>query len=144
VTETAEGADAPQAADLGRAWFEHSPFIRQLGMQLVSMEPDEVEVELPFKEELATAGDVVHGGAISALLDTAAALAAWSGHDISAGTRWGTVGISVSFLSSGRGQALRAKARVTKRGKSVCFCQVDVSDESGAAVATALVTYRLG
>jgi uncharacterized protein (TIGR00369 family) len=133
-----------EAADLGRAWFEHSPFIRQLGMRLVSMEEDEVEIELPYAEELATAGDVVHGGAISSLIDTAAALAAWSGHDISAGARWGTVGFSVSFLASGRGQALRAKARVTKRGKSICFCQVDVADEAGTAVATALVTYRLG
>ena len=133
-----------QAADLGRAWFEHSPFIRQLGMQLVSMEEDEVEVELPFREELATAGDIVHGGAISSLIDTAAALAAWSGKDVSPDARWGTVGITVNFLSSGRGKPLRAKARVTKRGRSVCFCQVDVSDDADTAVATALVTYRLG
>ncbi len=130
--------------DLMRGFLEHSPFIRHLGMRLVSMEPDDVEVELPYAEELATAGDIVHGGAIGSLVDTAAALAAWSGHDVSAGTRWGTVGMSVNFLSSGRGQALRARARVTKRGKSICFCQVDVRDESDAHVATALVSYRLG
>ena len=122
-----------EAADLGRAWFEHSPFIQELGMQLVSMDVDRVEVELPYAETLATAGDVVHGGAISSLIDTAAALAAWSGHDVSAGTRWGTVGMSVNFLSSGRGQALRARARVTKRGKTICFCDVDVRDEIGRA-----------
>ena len=133
-----------EAADLGRAWFEHSPFVQKLGMRLVSMGPDEAEIELPFEESLATAGDVVHGGAISSLLDTAAALAAWSGHDMSAGTRWGTIGFSVNFLSSGQGQALRAHARVTKRGSKICFCEVAVRDEAGAAVATALVSYRLG
>lgn len=133
-----------QAADLGRAWFEHSPFIQELGMQLISMDVDRVEVELPYAETLATAGDVVHGGAISSLIDTAAALAAWSGHDVSAGTRWGTVGMSVNFLSSGRGQALRARARVTKRGKTICFCDVDVRDEGDAQVANALISYRLG
>lgn len=133
-----------EAADLGRAWFEHAPFIRQLGMRLLSMDVDQVEVELPYAEELATAGDIVHGGAITSLIDTAAALAAWSGHDISAGTRWGTVGMSVNFLSSGRGQALRARARVTKRGKTICFCGVDVRDEADVQVADALVSYRLG
>ena len=133
-----------EAADLGRAWFEHSPFIQRLGMRLVSMEADEVEVELPYADELATAGDVVHGGAISSLIDTAAALAAWSGHDIAAGTRWGTVGMSVNFLSSGRGQALRARARVTKRGKTICYCDVQVRDEADAPVASALISYRLG
>jgi uncharacterized protein (TIGR00369 family) len=133
-----------EAAELGRAWFEHAPFVTQLGMRLLSMETDEVEIELPYDDKLATAGDVVHGGAISSLIDTAAALVAWSGHDVSAGTKWGTVGLSVNFLASGRGQALRARARVTKRGRTICFCQVDVRDETDIAVATALVSYRLG
>ena len=40
--------------------------------------------------------------------------------------------------------ALRARARVTNRGRTICFCQVDVRDEADGAVATALVSYRLG
>jgi acyl-coenzyme A thioesterase PaaI-like protein len=81
-------SDAPTGADLARAWFEHSPFARQLDLELVALEPSRATVRLPHAQTLATAGDVVHGGAISSLIDTAAALAAWSDHDPAEEARW--------------------------------------------------------
>jgi uncharacterized protein (TIGR00369 family) len=135
---------SPTGEQLARAWFEHSPLIGELGMRLTSMAPDEATVELPYRDALATAGDIVHGGAIMSLLDTAAAAAAWSAHDPSKGVRWGTVGVSVSFLSSAQGRTLSAHARVSRRGRSVCFCRVEVSDSEGTAIAEGLVSYRLG
>ena len=134
----------PTGAELGQAWFEHSPFIGALGMRLLDMDPGHARVELPFHPELATAGDIVHGGAIASLIDTAAALAAWSDHDPTHGIRWGTVGVSVSYLTSARGKTLRADGRVTRRGKTVCFCRVEVADTDRGPVAEALVSYRLG
>jgi uncharacterized protein (TIGR00369 family) len=133
----------PDATQLAAAWFEHSPFIGELGLRLVEMEPDRVVVEMPFEDKLATAGELIHGGAISGLVDTTAALAAWSGHDLAAGTRWGTVGITVNFLSGAEGEALIAEGRVTRRGRSMCFCRVDVR-AGDKPVAEGLVTYRLG
>jgi uncharacterized protein (TIGR00369 family) len=141
---SAQGAREPTGEQLARAWFEHSPLIGTLGMRLVSIAPEEATVELPYRTELATAGDVVHGGAIMSLLDTAAALAAWSAHDPSKGVRWGTVSVSVSFLASAQGRDLEATARVTRRGRSICFCRVDVRDSEQTAIAEALVSYRLG
>jgi uncharacterized protein (TIGR00369 family) len=137
-------SDAPTGADLARGWFENSPFIGHLGMRLVSIGDDEAVVELPFSDALPTAGDLVHGGAIASLLDTAAAAAAWSSHDPANGMKWGTVGISTSFLAPARGADLRATARVTRRGRAVVFCSVHVETTDGAAVADALVSYRLG
>src|SRR5579859_6249831 len=113
-------------------------------MRLVSIAPEEATVELPYRTELATAGDIVHGGAIMSLLDTAAALAAWSAHDPSKGVRWGTVGVSVNFLASAQGRDLRAHARVSRRGRSICYCHVDVADSEQTPVAEGLVSYRLG
>jgi uncharacterized protein (TIGR00369 family) len=107
------------------------------------MEADRAVVEMPFEAKLATAGELIHGGAISGLIDSTAALAAWSGHDLAAGARWGTVGLTVNFLSGAEGETLTAEGQVTKRGKSVCFCRVDVS-AAGRPVAEGLVTYRLG
>jgi uncharacterized protein (TIGR00369 family) len=141
---SAQSAPEPTGEQLARAWFEHSPLIGALGMRLVSIAPEAATVELPYRDELATAGDVVHGGAIMSLLDTAAALAAWSAHDPSKGVRWGTVSVSVSFLASAQGRALEALARVTRRGRSICFCRVDVRDSEQTPIAEALVSYRLG
>jgi uncharacterized protein (TIGR00369 family) len=131
------------AADLARAWFDHSPFIGELGLNLVAMEPDRAMVEMPFDEKLATAGELIHGGAIGSLIDTTAALAAWSAHDLSTGTNWGTVGLTVSFLTAAEGKPLTAEGTVTRRGKTMCFCRVEVSAD-GRPVAEGLVTYRLG
>jgi uncharacterized protein (TIGR00369 family) len=131
------------AAELAKAWFENSPFIGEMGLKLVAMEPDRATVEMPFEGKLATAGQLIHGGAISGLIDTTAALAAWSGHDLSAGSRWGTVGLTVSFLAAAEGETLTAECRVTRRGKAMCFCHVEVT-AGEKPVAEGLVTYRLG
>jgi len=138
------GPLSPSGEDLARAWFAHSPLIGTLGMRLETIAAEEATVVLPYRSDLATAGDIVHGGAIMSLLDTAAALAAWSAHDPSRGVRWGTVGVSVSFLESARGRDLTARARVTRRGRSICFCRVEVEDSEQSPVAEALVSYRLG
>jgi uncharacterized protein (TIGR00369 family) len=89
-------------------------------------------------------GDVVHGGAISSLVDTAAAAAAWSGAQVPERPRASTIGITVDFLRPARGQGISAAARVIRRGGSgLCFCEVKVAADDGTEVATALVTYQL-
>jgi uncharacterized protein (TIGR00369 family) len=137
-------APIPTGEQLARAWFEHSPLIGALGMRLEGIAPDEATVALPYRDTLATAGDIVHGGAIMSLLDTAAALAAWSAHDPGKGVRWGTVGVSINFLASAQGRDLLARARVSRRGRSICYCHVDVVDSEQTPVAEGLVSYRLG
>jgi uncharacterized protein (TIGR00369 family) len=131
-------------ADLVRGFVEHSPFTRHVGLRLDAIEADRAELVLPFREELATYADVVHGGALSTLIDVAATAAAWSAADPSKVTKGATVGLAVNLLRAARGQDLRATARVARRGRSLCFCEVDVADEDGETVAKGLVTYKLG
>lgn len=134
-----------QAADgaaLARGWIESSPFVTHLGIRLDELAPDRARLSLPFTDSLPTMGDVVHGGAISSLIDTAAAAAAWSGAKVPERVRASTIGISVEFLAPVRGQGVTAEARVLRRG-AITFLSVDVAADDGQAVATALVTYRL-
>jgi uncharacterized protein (TIGR00369 family) len=71
------------------------------------MEPDRVRLMMPFSDSLPTMGDVVHGGAISSLIDTAAAAAAWSGAEVPERPRASTVGITVDFLAPRAARASR-------------------------------------
>ena len=139
-------ADAP-AADgraLARGWLENSPFVAHLGIGIDSMEPDRAVLSMPYAKSLPTMGDVVHGGAISSLVDTAAAAAAWSGAEVPERPRASTVGITVDFLRPARAQGMTADARIVRRGGSgLCFCEVKVTADDGTEVATALVTYQL-
>lgn len=139
-TET-PGADGEA---LARDWLESSPFVAHLRIGVDLMEPDRAVLSMPFTELLPTLGDVVHGGAISSLIDTAAAAAAWSGAEVPERPRASTVGITVDFLAPARGQAVTADARVVRRGGSgLCFCEIRVAAEDGTEVALALVIYQL-
>lgn len=137
-------ATAPTSSrrDVVTAFLPASPLPRHLGIRLIELGDDRAELELPFSEQVTTIGDVVRGGAIGALVDTAAMAAAWSdGAPAPAGGS--TVGMTVDFLAPARAGDLRATATVLRRGRSLCFCDVAVTDAAGALVAKALVTYRL-
>ena len=127
-----------------RATIVHSPLSRQLGLEVDSIEADRVRVRLPFRTEVTTVGDIVHGGAISALIDTAATGAAWSAADLSANPRGTTIALTINFLAAARGQDLVADARVIQRGRTITVCEVVVEGANGQRVASALVTYKLG
>ena len=138
-----DGADTgDDGATLARGWLEHSPFVAHLGIELQSMEPDRAVLAMPFSDALPTMGDTVHGGAISSLIDTAAATAVWSGADLPELPKSSTVGLTVNFLAPARGQGVTADARVLRRG-AVSVIEVKVTADDGDEVATALVTYRL-
>ena len=131
-------------ADIMREFLKVSPFVGHLGMKLVSLEPDSAELLLPFSEPLITIGDTVHGGAISTLIDTAAMAASWSTEVPPENLRGTTVSLSVSFTTAARSADLTARARVVRRGRNLCACDVDVTDGAGELVAKGLVTYKLG
>jgi uncharacterized protein (TIGR00369 family) len=130
--------------DLIRRWLAASPFVKLLGMEVVRLDPDVAEVKLPFAESATTIADVVHGGALSALIDTAATAAAWSGAEAPDSARGTTVGLTVSFVGPARGHDVTARARVARRGKSLVFCDVEAVAADGTLVAKGLVTYKLG
>jgi uncharacterized protein (TIGR00369 family) len=140
TTETA----AQAGWDIMREFLKVSPFVGHLGIELVRLEPDFAELRLPFKEPLITIGDTVHGGAIATLIDTTAMAASWSTETPPANLRGTTVALSVSFTTAARSADLTATARVVRRGKNLCACDVDVTDASGELVAKGLVTYKLG
>jgi uncharacterized protein (TIGR00369 family) len=125
-------------------FIPNSPHAAQLGIKLASIGTDEAVLELPFKSELATIGDVVHGGAIGALIDTAAMAAAWATDEVPENPAGSTVSLSVNFASAANGRDLRAHAHVARRGGRLSFCEVTVTDPEGTVVAHGIATYRFG
>ena len=120
-----------------------SPLGRLLGLELVAAAADRVSVRLPFRPEVTTVGDLVHGGAIGALIDVTATAAAWSRAEMARGPRGTTVGLSINYLNGARGRDIVASGAIVQRGKSIVVCEVAVDDDAGTAVARALVTYKL-
>ena len=126
-----------------RTAIVESPLGRLLGMELTAAAPDRVTIRLPFRPEVTTIGDLVHGGAISALVDVTATAAAWSRADLTRGPRGTTIGMTVNFLNGARAHDLVATGTIIQRGQSIVVCEVTVDDDAGTPIARALVTYKL-
>jgi uncharacterized protein (TIGR00369 family) len=136
--------ETPTRREIIESFIPNSPHAAQLGIRVASIGINEAVLELPFKPELATIGEVVHGGAIGALIDTAAMAAAWATDEIPENVAGSTVSLSVNFASAANGIDLRAEARVAKRGGRLSFCEVTVTDPVGAVVAHGIATYTFG
>jgi uncharacterized protein (TIGR00369 family) len=137
--------DTPHTrADLIRAFVPASPFAKELGIEIVDLRDGHAELRLPWSPRLATMGDVVHGGAIATLLDTAGMAAAWSDDTVPEKVAGATVSMSVSFAAAARATDLTAHATVVRRGRSLCFCEVTVADAAGDVVAHGSMVHRYG
>jgi len=138
MTDTLDGFD------LMRQFLPASQYVRHLGIAGEGLEPDHATLRLPFADHVITIGETVHGGAIASLIDTAAMAASWATPEAPASMRGTTVGLAVNFLRAANKTDVVARARVARRGKSLCFVEVDAVDGSDERVAQALVTYKLG
>ena len=122
-----------------------SPLGKLLGFELVEWAPERVVIKMPFRDDICTVGDLVHGGAISALADTTATAVAWSGVDAGNPPQRGTtISLSVDFMLGARGRDLLAEGTIARRGKSIVFCNVAVRNTEGEQVAQAKAVYKIG
>ena len=141
-----ESVPAPLEADAVAAigkFIVASPFGTLLGLAAESIEADRVRVRMPFRPDLTTVGEMVHGGALASLVDVTATAAFWAHPSVTLQARGSTVGLTLSYLAPALGCDLVADARVVRRGGSICNGEVAVTDPAGGEVARALVTYKL-
>ena len=135
----------PSRLEVMREFVPQSPLVRHLGIELRALERDRAELALPFDARLATLADVVHGGAIASLVDTAGMAATWADPDVEpASVAGATVTMHVDYVSAARGQELLATAHVVRRGRSLCFTDVIVTEPDGRIVAKGSVVQRFG
>lgn len=120
-----------------------SPYGRLLGVACDAVEEDRIAVRLPYRDDVTTIGDLVHGGAIAGLVDIAATGACWASAAVKPGSRGTTIGFTIHYLAPARAQDLVADARVIQRGSSICVVEVDVRNADSTTVSRATVTYKL-
>jgi uncharacterized protein (TIGR00369 family) len=119
--------------------FDHSPFMRFLGLTLVRSEPGVVEVQLPFREEFMRqdGSDWYHGGVISALADIVGDYAVIT----ETGVGVPTIDLRVDYLRPARRGDLMGIGRTVRVGKTVSVADVEIRDGSGALVAIGRAVY---
>lgn len=118
--------------------FARQTFMVAIGAVLSRVAPGEVDIELPFREDLLQQTGTLHGGVVTAIGDTACGYAALT--LLPAGSEVWSVEFKINLLAPAAGRRLVAKGRVVRSGRTLSVCTADiVTDER--TVATMLGTF---
>jgi len=122
---------------------ERVPFNRLLGIRGESVQPGRATLVMDVKPEHVgdTRRPALHGGVVSALIDTAGGAAAWSALGVSEAVS--TVDMTVDFLEPVTlAGPLRAEAELVRKGNKVCHVRVRVTQD-GLLVAEGRAVYNV-
>ena len=124
-----------------RQSFSKQAFMSTLGAELAAVVQGGVEIRLPFSPSLVQQNGYLHGGAITAVLDSACGYAALT---VAADDKEVlTVEFKVNLLAPAVGEVFVARAQVKKAGRTLTVCTADAFAINGGkekAVATMLAT----
>ena len=117
--------------------FSRQKAMALIGASLTSVEPGEVEIALPYRDDLTQQKGFIHGGILGMIADTACGYAAFS--LMPAGGSLVTVEYKMNILKPGRG-SLVAQGKVIRPGRTLTVARAEVYADDGSHVATMLQT----
>ena len=103
------------------AMFDAQPAMRTLGIVIVRLAPGEVELAMLHAPAFTQQNGFIHAGIITAGLDNACGVAAFSLMPPEAGIL--TVEFKTTLLAPARGERFVFKAEVVKPGRTLTFCE---------------------
>lgn len=121
--------------------FARQRAMAYIGASLVAVRPGEVEIELPYREELTQQHAYIHGGIVGMIADNACGYAAFALMPAEASVV--TVEYKINLLAPAEGERLVARGRVVRPGRTVMIAEAWVHAVQGGAeapVAVALAT----
>ncbi|MFZ4519119.1 MAG: PaaI family thioesterase [Microthrixaceae bacterium] len=118
----------------GQTWFP-----KLLGIEVEELRRDYARMSLAWRPELNQPQGLMHGGAIATLIDTTVVPAIGTAYEDE--RAFSTIELSVRYLQPVRQEDLVAEGWVTRRGKRVVFCEVEVRTASAVKVATGNLIY---
>jgi uncharacterized protein (TIGR00369 family) len=132
--------------EMGPTIVEHTPHGKKLGIKFVAVDKGRATMSLPYNADLI--GDpetrVLHGGAVTTLLDQACGLAAIAGFDEPSACA--TLNLSIDYMRAATpGETIIAQAHCYKATKHVAFLRAvahegDETDPIATAQATFMAT----
>ena len=118
--------------DRVRASFGRQKIMNLLGAEMTRVLPGEVEIVVPFRDDLTQQHGFFHAGVTSTIADSAGGYAAYSLFPVESSVL--TTEFKINLLAPADGELLRAVGRVIKPGRTLTVCDVDVfAIKNGAA-----------
>lgn len=126
-------------------FFQALPHVHALGAVPEAMHAGRATMSMPWRADLV--GDpetgVIHGGAVSALMDTCCGMAAMSHPEAAGGSA--TIGLRIDYMRPATpGQTIRARAECFHVTRTVAFVRASaLDDDDDRPVATATGTFTV-
>lgn len=111
----------PDFRKVAAGTFERQQAMRTLGIFIARLEPGEVDLAMDYSAELTQQNGFVHAGVITAGLDTACGIAAFT--LMPAGTDILTVEFKTNLLAPASGERFFFRATVVKPGRTLTICE---------------------
>jgi uncharacterized protein (TIGR00369 family) len=124
--------------------MDQDRYAEELGVLVEAVDGERSRVRVPFRDGNSNPGGALHGGVAASVIDVAAALVGRAGAEERPGVEHAVVDLSVAYLAAAINEDVVGEARVLRRGKELCFVEVDVRTDGGKATARGLVTHRSG
>ncbi|MBW2443980.1 MAG: thioesterase family protein [Deltaproteobacteria bacterium] len=150
-------AQIDASLEIVRAVYENLPFNRLLGLSVTDLQPDQAGFTFAMRNELIgnSVHGILHGGVISAVLDTTGGLTATaaaikrrpnlSKDEIIAWiARIGTIDMRVDYLRPGRGKRFRSSGTVMRTGNKVAVTRMELRNEGNVMIAVGTGAYIVG
>ena len=117
---------------------EEKGFIYKNGFKIIELDNEHCKMEYKIKSDGLNPYEIVHGGILFGLADTAAgALASMSGkYPV-------TMNSTISYLKKARGKRIYAISKILKQGNRIGYYVVDIYDDSDELVCNASVNMYL-
>lgn len=112
-----------------RGSFARQGLMGHLGAELTRVTPGEVEIQVPYAQQLTQQHGFFHAGVGTTVVDSACGYAALS--LMPAGSEVLSVEFKTNLLAPARGERLVARARVVKSGRTITVCQGEVYGVEG-------------
>ena len=113
------------------------------GERLRTIERGRTVFEMPITKQVGGGvGNSVHGGILATLADIGVVSAVLSTCRKGEEMR-GTCELNISYLRPAVGEMVVVESRVIKKGRSLAVGDVDLTNEEGALIAKARVTYAI-
>jgi len=122
-----------------RRQMKRSRAIAMLGFALEEVGKGRAVLRLNTRAHHKQLNDVVHGGILAAMADTASAIAAYT--TVPAGVALATVELKINYLEGVPGGKVIAEARVLRTGRNFVVCECEIFDRKGTLSAKALLTF---
>jgi uncharacterized protein (TIGR00369 family) len=111
--------------------FGRQQAMRTLGISIARLEAGEVDLTMDYSSDLTQQNGFVHAGVITAGLDTACGIAAFT--LMPAGSDILTVEFKTNLLAPANGERFYFRAAVVKAGRTLTICDARAYAERGGA-----------